>query len=188
MRSVMSSHFTLILSILQLIALQFIKCDSMEQIPLKPHPVYRGVKCHYSRVSSITKMRDNEYFVSTTHQKYWFLEDSQTANEDNSRQLTTITRDWSRIDASFFYGYRVQCEPKYRDKLFLINFNFKTNRNELLIGSLTDWNWTFLAWDQFPAFKLSQTHINWKKSIDAIAAQRDSIYLYLYFSRFSTIL
>ncbi len=153
MRSVMSSHFTLILSILQLIALQFIKCDSMEQIPLKPHPVYRGVKCHYSRVSSITKMRDNEYFVSTTHQKYWFLEDSQTANEDNSRQLTTITRDWSRIDASFFYG-------------------------------LTDWNWTFLAWDQFPAFKLSQTHINWKKSIDAIAAQRDRIYIFQGFQPF----
>jgi hypothetical protein len=66
-------------------------------------------------------MRDNKYFVSTTDQKYWFLDESQTANEDN-RQLTTITRDWSGIDASFFYEYRVECEPKYRDKLFLINF------------------------------------------------------------------
>jgi hypothetical protein len=156
----------------------------MEQNPPKPHPVYRGMKCHYSTVSSFTKMRDNKYFVSTTDQKYWFLDDSQTANEDNSRQLTTITRDWSGIDASFFYGYRVECEPKYKDKLFLISFNFKTNTNEILIGSLTDWNWTFLAWDQFPAFKLSETHINWNKSIDAIVAQRDSIYIFQGFHPF----
>jgi hypothetical protein len=71
---------------MQLIALKFIKCDSMEENTPKPHPVYRGVKCNYSRVSSITKMRD-KYFVSTTDQKYWFLDDSQILNISMNMQL-----------------------------------------------------------------------------------------------------
>jgi hypothetical protein len=123
-------------------------------------------------------MRNNKYFVSTTDDKYWFLEESDPANEDNRRLLTSITSNWSQIDAAFFYGYDVQCEPQHRDKLFLVNFNFKTNTNEIMIGSLADWKWTYITWTQFPAFKLTETQINWTKSIDAIAALNDSIYIF----------
>ena len=75
-------------------------------------------------------MRNNKYFLSTTDNKFWFLDESDPAKEDNWRLLTTITRNWSQIDASFFIGYDVECEPQHRDKLFLVNFNFKTNTNE----------------------------------------------------------
>ena len=162
-----------------------IDCQTVEEMELKPHKVYKDLNCYYPKITSMTKLRDNKYFISTDGQKFWLISDSEEATNKNSRDLKTITTEWQKIDASIYMGLNVECGLEFRDKLILINYNLKTNQNEIIVGSLADWKWTPMSWSDFKAFYVSSIksnitgrRIDWTKRIDGMAIIDESLYIF----------
>ncbi|CAG2172535.1 unnamed protein product, partial [Oppiella nova] len=141
-------------------------------------------------VTSMTRMRDNFYFLSTYDKRFWFISESDEANDKNSRnesdeandknsrKLDTITTNWLKIDASLYYGLNAECGLQFRDSLVLVNYNEKSQQNEILYGNLRDWKWTSMVWSQFEGFKVTETLLDWKRSIDGIAIIEETLFLF----------
>ena len=163
---------------LALVLIRVIVCEIEDQMEVRPHKDYNDLKCYYPKISSMTQMRDNKYFISTNGQKFWLLSESEAPTDKNSRDLKTITTEWHKIDASLYYGLGVECGHKFRDKLILVNFNEKTKRNEVIVGSLADWSWTSMVWSDFEVFNLTAQKINWNKSMDGMAIIDESLLLF----------
>src|SRR6185437_3425469 len=89
---------------LQMILICHIKCDEFDGYVVKPHKKYNDLNCYHPVVTSMTRMRDNFYFLSTYDKRFWFISESDEANDKNSRKLETITTYWLKIDASLYYG------------------------------------------------------------------------------------
>ena len=163
---------------LNLIFFQLICCQIEDQMEVRAHKHYKDLNCYYPKINSMTKLRDNKYFISTNGHKFWLISDSEEATHENSRQLNTITTKWSKIDASLYFGLNVECSHRLRDKLVLVNFNEKTKRNEVIVGEFVNWKWTQMVWSDFEFFNLSANQIDWQKSIEGIASVDETLFLF----------
>ncbi|XP_054166571.1 uncharacterized protein LOC128964038 [Oppia nitens] len=109
---------------------------------------------------------------------YWLVSESDEVSYKNAKHLSGITTEWSKIDASIYYGSTVKCMPEFTNKLVLLNFNEKNGKNEILYGTVKPWNWTLMEWSQFEAFNVTKDIIDWHKSIDAIAIAYETVIIF----------
>lgn len=178
-RILMSKHFVMnsIINVIFVTNLyQISSADSEYEV--RRHPEYREVKCNHRMITSVTKLRDDSFFISTSGPKYWLISERDNAEEKNSRDLNTITSDWRKIDASMFYGLDVECGFRFRDRMILLNFNDNTQRNEVIYGSVQDWNWTLIAWYEFDVFQVVANRFKWNQSIDGMAIIEESVFIF----------
>ena len=157
---------------------QLIKCQIDVEVEVKPHEKYKDLKCNHYPITSMTKIRDNKYFISTKGHKFWLIDDSEEPTLNNSRELSTITTKWNKIDSSLYFGVSVECDHRLKDKLMMVNYNTNTKSNEIIYGSIADWNWHSIQWYDFQAFQLVSDHFNWDKSIDGIAFIEETIIIF----------